>query len=304
MLLKKLLYLSEKIKTKKDSCPRVMPRSGKHKNMSQHQSDTTPLESLPEAERSQKVQALREMVQSAEKTIQSAKAMLLQLEGKKKSGRPRKIDTNSEGTVIEGPFDGQVMIGTDGKQYPVPANYASKSKLVEGDMLKLTITNDGMFLYKQIGPVERRNALGIMTQDENGNYYVITNGKPYRVLLASVTYFKALPGDEVAVVLPRDIESNWAAIENVIERGSHKNWQSDLHKATEAHEAMNAWKADFQEKPMGRETSAFADETQPIEPIDPSVLDAWVRDMEKVEQEIRAAEAAAETQSSPPVEKI
>ncbi len=272
--------------------------------MSQHQSDTTPLESLPEAERSQKVQALREMVQSAEKTIQSAKAMLLQLEGKKKSGRPRKIDTNSEGTVIEGPFDGQVMIGTDGKQYPVPANYASKSKLVEGDMLKLTITNDGMFLYKQIGPVERRNALGIMTQDENGNYYVITNGKPYRVLLASVTYFKALPGDEVAVVLPRDIESNWAAIENVIERGSHKNWQSDLHKATEAHEAMNAWKADFQEKPMGRETSAFADETQPIEPIDPSVLDAWVRDMEKVEQEIRAAEAAAETQSSPPVEKI
>lgn len=304
MLLKKLLYLPEKIKTKKDSCPRVMPRSGKHKNMSQHQSDTTPLESLPEAERSQKVQALREMVQSAEKTIQSAKAMLLQLEGKKKSGRPRKIDASSEGTIIEGPFDGQVMIGTDGKQYPVPANYASKSKLVEGDMLKLTITNDGMFLYKQIGPVERRNALGIMTQDENGNYYVITNGKPYRVLLASVTYFKALPGDEVAVVLPRDIESNWAAIENVIERGSHKNWQSDLHKATEANEAMNAWKADFQEKPREREALAFADETQPIEPIDPSVLDAWVRDMEKVEQEIRAAEAAAGTQSSSSVEKI
>ncbi|PIX89851.1 MAG: hypothetical protein COZ29_03005, partial [Candidatus Moranbacteria bacterium CG_4_10_14_3_um_filter_45_9] len=99
-----------------------------------------------------KIQALRDMVLSAEKTIQGAKAMLLQLEGKKKSGRPRKVDLDTmDGTVIEGAFDGQVMLGTDGKQYPVPANYASKSKLVEGDMLKLTITDNGAFLYKQIG---------------------------------------------------------------------------------------------------------------------------------------------------------
>ena len=231
------------------------------------------------------------MVQSAEKTIQSAKAMLLQLEGKKKVGRPRKTDSSNEGTVIEGPFDGQVMIGTDGKQYPVPANYASKSKLVEGDMLKLTITNDGMFLYKQIGPVERRNALGIMTQDESGNYYVLTNGKPYRVLLASVTYFKALPGDEIAVVLPRDIESNWAAIENVIQRGAHKDWQSDLRKATEANEAMNSWKADLKESSSGEEnTSSLEPEDGPI---DPAVLDSWVRDMEEIEKEIRAAETDA-----------
>ena len=34
----------------------------------------------------------------------------------------------------------QIMIGPDGKNYPVPANYASKSKLIEGDILKLTIT--------------------------------------------------------------------------------------------------------------------------------------------------------------------
>lgn len=259
--------------------------------MNQNQTDNTSFENLPEAERGQKIQSLREMVQSAEKTIQSAKAMLLQLEGKKKVGRPRKTDSSNEGTVIEGPFDGQVMIGTDGKQYPVPANYASKSKLVEGDMLKLTITNDGMFLYKQIGPVERRNALGIMTQDESGNYYVLTNGKPYRVLLASVTYFKALPGDEIAVVLPRDIESNWAAIENVIQRGAHKDWQSDLRKATEANEAMNSWKADFKESSSGEEnTSSLEPEDGPI---DPAVLDSWVRDMEEIEKEIRAAETDA-----------
>jgi hypothetical protein len=69
--------------------------------MNQNQTDNTSFENLPEAERGQKIQSLREMVQSAEKTIQSAKAMLLQLEGKKKVGRPRKTDSSNEGTVIE-----------------------------------------------------------------------------------------------------------------------------------------------------------------------------------------------------------
>lgn len=176
-------------------------------------------EEQSEIEKLHKMDALRDMISNAEKTIQSAKAMLLQLEGKKKLGRKRKIETEEEGTVVEGTFDGQIMMGTDGKQYPVPANYASKSKLVEGDMLKLTITSDGSFVYKQIGPIERRHALGIVSQDERGNYFVFSEGKPYKVLLASVTYFKAEPGDEVAIMFPRDIEATWAAIENVLQKG-------------------------------------------------------------------------------------
>jgi hypothetical protein len=130
-----------------------------------------------------------------------------------------------------------------------------------------------------------------MTQDESGNYYVLTNGKPYRVLLASVTYFKALPGDEIAVVLPRDIESNWAAIENVIQRGAHKDWQSDLRKATEANEAMNSWKADLKESSSGEENTSSSEPEDG--PIDPAVLDSWVRDMEEIEKEIRATETDA-----------
>ena len=43
------------------------------------------------------------------------------------------------GRIIEGVFDGYQMIGPDGTKYSVPANYSSKSKLVEGDLLKLTI---------------------------------------------------------------------------------------------------------------------------------------------------------------------
>lgn len=163
------------------------------------------------------------MIEAAEKNIQSAKHLLREVVG----GSVSKSSTNfsakasglgvSEGgKVIEGVFDGQNMIGPDNKQYPVPANYSSKSKLVEGDVLKLTISDDGSFIYKQIGPVERRKIIGVLMQDENGDYKVIGEGKTFRVLLASLTYFKAESGDEVTIVVPKDGETQWAAVENVI----------------------------------------------------------------------------------------
>jgi hypothetical protein len=117
------------------------------------------------------------------------------------------------GKVIEGVFDGQNMVGSDGKVYPVPANYASKSKLVQGDILKLTIADDGTFLYKQIGPIPRKQVVGTLKLD-NGHYFVEVGEKNYRVLLASVTYFKAKPGDQVSVNVPEDDSAaEWAALE-------------------------------------------------------------------------------------------
>lgn len=120
--------------------------------------------------------------------------------------------------VVEGVFDGQNMQGNDGEEYPVPPNYASKSKLVEGDVLKLTIGADGSFLYKQIGPVERRRVVGKLAVDEHGNFGVQTPEKSYRVLLASVTFFKAEEGDEVTVLLPLNGEAEWGAVEHVVHR--------------------------------------------------------------------------------------
>ena len=37
-----------------------------------------------------------------------------------------------------------------------------------------------------------------------------------RVLFASVTYFKAQPGDQVTMVVPEEGDAEWAAIEAVI----------------------------------------------------------------------------------------
>jgi bifunctional DNA-binding transcriptional regulator/antitoxin component of YhaV-PrlF toxin-antitoxin module len=169
---------------------------------------------------------IAQMIESAEKNIQSAKHLLREIMGGNASGnseimkKAQVLSVSEGGKIIEGVFDGQNMIGPDGKQYPVPANYASKSKLVEGDVLKLTIAEDGSFIYKQIGPIERRKILGDLVQDEKGEYKVVAEGKPYKVLLASLTYFKAEPGDRVTIVLPKDKDGNWGAVENVIKAGA------------------------------------------------------------------------------------
>jgi hypothetical protein len=179
---------------------------------------------------------IAQMIEAAEKNIGSAKQLLREMMGgsvmpKAQSGaiteRLQQLMPMEGGKVIQGVFDGQNMIGPDNKQYPVPANYASKSKLVEGDTLKLTIAEDGSFIYKQIDPIERKKILGILTQDERGDYRVVADGQTHRVLLASLTYFKAEPGDEVTIIVPAESESEWAAVENVIKAGSHSDVEMD-----------------------------------------------------------------------------
>jgi len=120
--------------------------------------------------------------------------------------------------IIEGVFNGQNMVGADGNEYVVPANYASKSKLVEGDILKLTIDARGNFLFKQIGPIERTRVVGILEESEMGGYCVRAENKRWRVLTAPITYFKGEAGDEVIILIPKNTPSKWAAVENVIKR--------------------------------------------------------------------------------------
>ncbi len=123
--------------------------------------------------------------------------------------------------IVEGVFDGQHMVGSDGRQYIVPQNYSSKSKLVEGDILKLTIQSNGNFLFKQIGPIERERLVGTLTQDENTHdWKVVAEGKKYTVLQASVSYFKGQIGDQAIILVPKSTPSRWAAVENIIRQES------------------------------------------------------------------------------------
>ena len=158
------------------------------------------------------IKRLKSLIIEAETNLAAAKELLMSLVG----DDPDITSASREsinGKVLEGVFDGQNMVGSDGKTYPVPANYASKSKLVQGDILKLTIGDDGAFLYKQIGPIPRKQVVGVLTQRE-GHFFVEVGDKTYRILLASVTYFKAKPGDQVSVNVPEDdVDTEWAALE-------------------------------------------------------------------------------------------
>jgi hypothetical protein len=184
-----------------------------------------------------KITLIQEMIETAETSLRSAQQLLAEMSGgeSRPSARSKYVkkatsldqeSASGDANVLEGVFDGQSMIGPDKRGYPIPANYASKSKLVPGDVLKLTIKDDGTFLYKQIKPAERKHVIGILTNDD-GQYKVISSGKVYKVLLASVTYFRATIGDKVTLVVPANEESEWGAIENVLPKGGSEDFSAE-----------------------------------------------------------------------------
>lgn len=141
--------------------------------------------------------------------------------------------------IIEGIFNGEIMIGPDQKQYSIPANYISKSKIVEGDKMKLTIKKDGTFVYKQIEQIDRVRLVGILIKDEaNKGFAVLADGKVYRVQKASVTYYKGEIGDEVIIIVPSSKNSIWAAIENITKPNNtsqeQENNNTELHSTAES----------------------------------------------------------------------
>jgi hypothetical protein len=143
-------------------------------------------------------------------------------------------------------------------------------------MLKLTITEDGSFIYKQIGPIERKRLIGLVSQDSDGNYFVAAEGKAYKVLLASITYFKVEPGDEVTLVAPRDMDSDWAAIENV------------LQKTRERSTAMpsSAPDMDIDEIISEKKKPSPKPEETPKKEEQNSILDEWTPDIEELRKEL------------------
>lgn len=177
--------------------------------------------------KAKKVKELESLVYNLELELKKTKLILGELSGRSvsqavnyslKAAEVGKENEDDGSLIIEGVFDGQVMIGPDGKKYSVPANYASKSKLVEGDILKLTIVPDGSFIFKQISPVPRARLVGHLVKDKELNEFVVLAGdKVYRILFASITYFKGEEGDEVVILVPKDNDSNWAAVENIIQ---------------------------------------------------------------------------------------
>lgn len=177
------------------------------------------LESTHHSPSNPDLQQLKTIIYSMQDQLSS---MLRMINGEEIKKHDLATEGNSElmptgEQIVEGVFNGEKMIGPDGKEYSIPPNYASKSKLVEGDMMKLTITNRGQFIYKSIAPIERKRLKGELVHDPvTGQWSILADGKTYKTLTASVTYFRGKAGDEVVFFVPETGNSEWGAVENIV----------------------------------------------------------------------------------------
>lgn len=119
---------------------------------------------------------------------------------------------------IKGAFNGLSMTADNGNDYPVPSNYASKSKLIEGDRLILKITDDGKFIFKQVEPAQRKRIIATIQEDYKGNAFAVCDetDKVYKIIDASISYYKLKQYDRVSLIVPIE-DCTYGAVEHVIE---------------------------------------------------------------------------------------
>lgn len=168
--------------------------------------------------------AIRDFIISAEKSIVNAKKLLKDVLEDNNLSLDSEVNLDASGLnnyssddskIIEWLFTWEEMLGSDWNRYPVPANYSSKSKLVQWDKLKLTITGNGKMLYKQIAPIERTFVTWLVTKEKD-KYQVVAEWHTYDLLTAAVTHFKANIWDSITVIIPAWKQATFAAIEAVI----------------------------------------------------------------------------------------
>jgi len=178
-----------------------------HENQIQHETTQAHQPTVSVAE-------LKSMIIGMQHQLDS---MLKIIDGNTVVAPPSIEPTNAGSTekVVEGVFTGITMMGSDGNEYPVPANYASKSKLVEGDIMKLTVRDDGRHIYKQIHQVQRVRIVGSLTRNESGQWGVLAGAQHYNVLTASVTFYRGSMGDVVTLLLPNDGGATWGTVEHI-----------------------------------------------------------------------------------------
>ncbi len=171
--------------------------------------------------------AIKDFITTSEKSLKSAKKLLTDLAKQNNINLDSQInlstwwlhhysDENSK--IIEWVFTWEEMLWSDDKKYPIPVNYASKSKIVQWDKLKLTIDSAWKMTYKQISPIQREVKTGLITNDK-WKFQVVCEWDTYNLLTAAVTHFKADIWDSVCVLLPKWKKASFAAIEAVIPKG-------------------------------------------------------------------------------------
>lgn len=101
----------------------------------------------------------------------------------------------------------------------MPVNYASKSKIVFGDTLKMVEDQDKK-LFKQIERVKRLNKVGILSKKE-GQMVVVTGDGTYKILQVAVEFYGLTEGGQVQILIPEEnVHAPFAAIDKNLEEST------------------------------------------------------------------------------------
>ena len=106
-----------------------------------------------------------------------------------------------------GIFDGQNVVDEEGIEYEVNTNYASKSKLIDGDKMIVIIYANGDLRFKTHSPVARTTFIGKITAEGT---VIDESYREYRVIPSSIAYYRLQEGDIVAC--ETGLNCAWAAI--------------------------------------------------------------------------------------------
>lgn len=122
----------------------------------------------------------------------------------------------------EGTFDGQYLVAADGRKTEVPGNYAAKSRLVCGDVLKV-FADTGKQVFKQIDKVERKKIEGILTKKE-GKWYILADLGSYRILDTAAEFNQAQLNDKASAFIPaKNLNSSFAALDKIYKEDAMLN---------------------------------------------------------------------------------
>jgi hypothetical protein len=158
----------------------------------------------------------RALMIEALKQIQAGTTALIALLEGNNPQSPQMRNHSAGPRRLEGVFCGEDMIAEDGNHYPIPAQYASDHKLVEGDVIAITITANHQATLEQISLVERSRMVGSLDYDDEEGWIIHAAGTTYRMLSYTVEAHEGQIGDDVIFVVPRGGVSTWAAGEMIM----------------------------------------------------------------------------------------
>jgi len=94
-----------------------------------------------------------------------------------------------------------IIYGNSINAYPLSSNYASKSMLVAGDGLRLTIDTQGNMSYKLIKPVPRTHIQWVLFKEDRYYFAMGSDQRYYKLNPAAVSYFKWKVWDNLSLII-------------------------------------------------------------------------------------------------------